>query len=114
MLAHNTPFDVGAALLRDFSLRANRGIQLTRHIDHGLLARPLGPGGAPDAASPTVALPSLPARVLERGAGFLRQVWRARRTSAVWWLYLHPRRRRWWAYCPPQLCAEWEIQVNDT
>lgn len=104
--------NVGPALHKDLFLRANRGVRLGRCSERGLLARPLGPTGQPNPQ--TVVLPLVPAHALEYASGFLRHVWRVRGTSAVWWLYVHPRQHRWWAYCPPQLCAERDVQVDAT
>lgn len=104
--------NTGPALLRDLTLRANRGIQLSGSVERGLIARPLDTQGRPDPV--TFVLPLVPAHMLEYGCGFLRHVWRARGTSAVWWLYAHPKQNRWWAYCPPQLCAENDVQVDAT
>lgn len=104
--------NTGPALLKDLSLRANRGVNLSQCSERGLLARPLGPGGRPDPQ--TILIPLVPTHMLEYSSGFLRHVWRVRGTSAIWWLYVHPKQHRWWAYLPPQLCARDEVQVDAT
>jgi hypothetical protein len=102
----------GATLLRDAFLRANHGIQLTRCSERGLLARPLTAGGQVDAAAEMLVLPKVPARLLEPASGFLRHVFRTRRTSAVCLLYVHPKQDRWRMYCPPQLCSPREVRID--
>ena len=112
MIAKNTVPSVGAALLREFALRANRGVQLTRAAERGLLARPLTAEGRPDPAAPAVLLPPVPAHALEYGANLLRHVWRVRGASAVLWAYVHPGQGRWSLECPPQLCAEAAVEAD--
>ena len=103
---------VGASLLRDFALRGNRGVQLSRSGNHSLLARPLTADGRPDPASQVVMMPAVPAHLLECGAGLLRHTWRVQKTSAIWWLYVHSGQHRWWACFPPQACGERKIDVD--
>src|SRR4051794_33478546 len=104
--------NTGPALVRAWALRANLGIRLTRCPDGRLPAQRLGPDG--QLHPQVLVLPKVPARLVERGAGFLRHVWRSRGTSAAWWLYVHPGQYRWGKYCPPQLCAEREVDVDAT
>jgi hypothetical protein len=104
----------GAALARVWALRANRGIELTVSSEHELLARPLLAEGQPDTSIPPHPLLPVPANLVERCCNLLRHVWRAYGTSAVVWLYFHPGKDTWTANCPPQLCAEKEVQADAT
>src|SRR5438045_4207969 len=78
--------------------RSSRCVEVVRSNEDELSVRALLPDGLPDATAEGCRLPPVPAHILEYGAAFLRHVWRVHHACALWWLYLDPRRSRWWAY----------------